>query len=105
VAKHGALSLTLNEAASIACLERHYFSNKFTELVGESFKEWRCRYRIAWAVQAIAGGRSSITDVMQRAGYSSRRAFERAVKRLTGATPGCIRRESEGADRRVLSES
>jgi len=100
VANHDALNLTLEEAARIACLERHYFSNKFTERVGQSFREWRSRYRIAWAVQAIATGEHSIAEVIYRAGYKDRRTFERTVKRLTGVTPGCLQRYAR-AERHV----
>lgn len=48
--------------------------------------------RICWAVNAIEEGRYSIDEVMHLAGYRDRRAFERAIKQLTGATPGWIRK-------------
>lgn len=91
VATNGALTLTLAKSARIACLEPHYFSATFRRHVGESFKQWRCRYRIAWIVREIARDRHSLQEICLRAGYRDRRAFERAVKRLTGSTPGRLR--------------
>jgi AraC-like DNA-binding protein len=92
IAKNTALTLTLTDAARITCLEPHYFSQVFREHVGQSFREWRVRYRIAWILLALDSGHQSLNDIVQASGYRDRRAFERAVKRLTGMTPGDLRR-------------
>lgn len=97
VAKHGALDLTLKQAAQIACLEPHYFSGKFHEYIGVSFKEWRSQHRISWAVQAICFGQSPLSEIVQCAGYRNRRAFEKSVKRYTGTTPGRLRERFRAA--------
>jgi transcriptional regulator GlxA family with amidase domain len=99
VAENGALRLTLEEAAKIACLEPHHFSKMFHKFVGESFKEWRRRLRISRAVLLIERGTYSVDEVIRLSGYRDRRAFERAVKALTGVTPGRIRSGTEGAER------
>lgn len=91
VQEHGAFRMTLKQAARIACLEPHYFSATFREHVGKTFKEWRSRYRVIWAVQAIRLSQHSINEIVQRAGYRNRRALEKGVKRQTGMTPGRIR--------------
>lgn len=98
VAQHGALNLTLSQAAGVACLTPHHLSAAFHKHTGETFKKWRCRVRIFWAVSAIETGKHSIDEVMRLAGYRDRRAFERATKQLTGATPGCIRKHAVGPD-------
>lgn len=92
VEEHGALTLTLAQAAELACLTPHHFSAAFHKHTGETFKRWRRRIRICWAVSAIEAGQHSIGEVMHLAGYQDRRAFERAIKQLTGTTPGCIRK-------------
>jgi two-component system response regulator YesN len=92
IAKNTALTLTLKEAARITCLEPHYFSQVFRKHVGESFREWRSRYRISWAMLAMDHSPQNINDIIQASGYRNRRAFERAVKRITGMTPGRLRR-------------
>lgn len=98
VAQHGALSLTLLQAAELACLTPHHFSAAFHKHTGETFKRWRHRVRICWAVSTIEAGQHSISEVMLLAGYQDRRAFERAIKQFTGATPGCIRKGAIDAD-------
>jgi transcriptional regulator GlxA family with amidase domain len=98
VAQHGALTLTLPRAAELACLTPHHFSAAFHKHTGETFKTWRHRVRICWAVSAIEAGRHSINEVMHLAGYQDRRAFERAIKHLTGTTPGCILKTAAGID-------
>jgi transcriptional regulator GlxA family with amidase domain len=97
VAENGGLRLTLEEAAKIACLEPHHFSKIFHKFVGESFKGWRRRVRISWAVLLIERGTYSVDEVIRLSGYRDRRAFERAVKALTGVTPGRIRSGVDGA--------
>lgn len=103
VAENGGLRLTLEEAAKIACLEPHHFSKIFHKFVGESFKGWRRRIRISWAVLLIERGSYSVDEVIRLSGYRDRRAFERAVKTLTGVTPGRIRSGVDGAEMRRAS--
>lgn len=87
IAMNGALDLGSREAATIACLEPHYFSFVFHRHVGITFIEWRRRYRVAYALQAIANDLASIDEIARVAGYSSRRSLERAMKRVVGRTP------------------
>jgi AraC-like DNA-binding protein len=99
-----ALRLSLVRAAEITCLEPCHFSKTFLKHVNMNFSEWRRRYRMAWAVVTIASSTYTIDEVVQLSGYRDRRAFERAVKRITGKTPGCIRSDldnMEAAYRRV----
>ena len=97
VAEHGALNLTLECAAELACLSPHHFSTAFHKHAGVTFKRWRHQARMWWAVRAIETGRYSINEVIHLTGYRDRRAFERAVKRITGMTPGRIRRKADAS--------
>jgi two-component system, response regulator YesN len=92
IALHSALRLTLKEAAAIACLEPHYFSRAFHRHVGETFLEWRLRYRVAYAIDAIENGRVPINRIPELVGYHNRRSIERVVKRVTGVTPAVLQR-------------
>lgn len=96
IAENGTLTLTRDQAARIACLEPHHFSKVFNQHVGMKFQEWRRLHRIAWAVVALGEGKRSLVEVIRLSGYGDRRAFERAVKRLTGMTPGDIHRGTWG---------
>lgn len=91
IAQNTALQLTLAEAARITCLEPHYFSQIFHEYVGESFRGWRFRYRISWALLAMNSDHHTLNEIIQASGYQNRRGFERAVKRVTGMTLGSLR--------------
>lgn len=92
IAVRGALSLTLDEAARVACLDPCHFSKVFHAHVGVSFKQWRRSARISSAIMALQEGSHSLADIARLSGYQDRRAFERAVKRLTGQTPARIYR-------------
>lgn len=98
IAEHGALSLTLKDAAGIACMEPSYFSKHFRKHVGIGFKEWRRRLRVSWAVAALERGIAPLPEIIRLSGYRNRRAFERAVKRITGMTPTSLRRLSAEID-------
>lgn len=90
MADHGreALALTLRQAADIAGLEPHYLSALFRDCVGESFRDWRRRVRTMQALQFIQGGSQSIDEAAVAVGYGGRRSLERAVKIMTGKSPG-----------------
>lgn len=95
------MSLTLGEAARIACLDPCHFSKVFRKHVGIGFRDWRRRVRISWAIAALESGMHSLADVIRLSGYRDRRAFERAVKRLTGATPAHIYQSREDSEPRI----
>lgn len=94
VAAHGALQLTLKDAAEIACLEPHYLSRAFRRRVGQTFLEWTREYRLNWAIRAIKSGQYSIGEVSRMVGYRDRRSLERAVRAYTGDTPGMLQKKS-----------
>lgn len=105
VATRGALSLTLADAARIACLDPCHFSKVFHNHVGVSFKQWRRTARICWAIMALEEGAHSLADIARLSGYQDRRAFERAVKSVTGRTPARIyrRRKDPGPRPRLVA--
>ena len=86
VAANGALKLTLQQAAEIAALEPHYFSAVFHQHVGQSFLEWRRKYRVEVAVHLINEEVFSIGYIATLVGYRDRRSLERAIAALTGKT-------------------
>lgn len=66
VASNGALKLTLEQAAEIAALEAHYFSVAFHRHVGQSFLEWRRKYRAEVAVHLIRSGGRHGAEITRR---------------------------------------
>jgi AraC-like DNA-binding protein len=99
VTRHGGVTLTMREAAAIAHCEYRYFSRLFRRHFGQSFRQWRYTMRMARSVQALSSGHS-VSDTLTQAGYRDRRAFERALIRFTGVTPGQLRENSPVAKNR-----
>jgi len=54
---------------------------------GQTFDEWRSRFRFLHAIRLLADGRKG-TDVATSCGYRSQSAFVAAFKRFAGVTPG-----------------
>jgi len=79
--------ISLDAAASIACMERTSFSRFFSSKVGVSFTQWLTRTRIAEARDLMKRSNNSLSDIACAVGFSDLRAFERAFKKLTDLTP------------------
>jgi len=86
--------LSLQKAASIAGMERKYFSTFFHRKVGVCFRHWLMWVRIRKAIRLIESEDSSITEVALAHGFTDLRTFERAFKRCTGLTPFQFRKRS-----------
>lgn len=79
--------ISLATAASVACLERKYFSTYFHTRVGVTFKSWLRALRISAAKTLMESNEHSITEVAHLVGFSDLVTFERAFKKQTGITP------------------
>jgi AraC-like DNA-binding protein len=91
--------LTAEEAARVANLSPNYFSTYFRQRVGQSFTRWAHGVRVACAIEMLRASDLGIAEVAYRVGFRDLRTFERAFKRVTGATPRAFR---YGVRRRVL---
>jgi AraC-like DNA-binding protein/mannose-6-phosphate isomerase-like protein (cupin superfamily) len=83
---------TVATLAKRASLSRSAFAAKFSSVVGESPLEYLTRWRMSLATGWLKEPDSTLADVAQRAGYESEVAFHRAYKRVTGLTPGSVKR-------------
>lgn len=88
-------SISLADAASVAGLERKYFSAFFHRRVGIPFSHWITLLRLARAIELIQREDNTLGIVAAKAGFTDRRSFERAFKRYLRLTP----REFRGAVR------
>ena len=79
--------ISLEKAASVAALERSYFSTYFHTRVGISFTKWLCQARVKKAMGLMKANDFSITDVAYEVGFGSLGTFERAFKQYTRRTP------------------
>jgi len=83
---------TLDKLARAAAMSRSHFAERFRALVGESPMIYLARWRMIKARELLQQTRRSIPDVSEAVGYRSEFAFSKAFKKITGDTPGSVRR-------------
>lgn len=95
VALHYGDPIPLGVAASVARMERTYFSRFFREKVGIGFHGWLARIRITEAKRTLATSDDSITSVAFAVGFRDLGTFERNFKIWTGLTPLAFKQSRE----------
>jgi transcriptional regulator GlxA family with amidase domain len=83
---------TLTSLADAAAMSRSQFAERFRTLVGEPPIVYLARWRMMRARELLAETRRPIADISEAVGYRSECAFSKAFKKITGETPGAIRR-------------
>jgi AraC-like DNA-binding protein len=83
---------TVAALASEVAMSRSAFAARFAELVGETPMGYLARWRIHVATASLREEGATIGELAARLGYRSEAAFSRAFKRLTGVSPGAVRR-------------
>jgi len=78
--------------AAVAGMSRSAFAVRFKELVGETPLDYLTRWRVYQAARLLREGDKKLIDVAHSIGYDSDGAFNKAFKRIMGATPGDYRR-------------
>jgi len=84
--------LSLSDAASLACLEEHYFSVYFHSRVGISFSEWQRQVRVERAKALLAFTNSSVSEIANDVGYSDLTSFGRLFRRTCGMSASQYRK-------------
>jgi transcriptional regulator GlxA family with amidase domain len=74
-------------------LSRSAFASKFHRLVGQTPLHYLSMWRMQLARQLLAAGELSTDEIATNVGFESLAAFAKAFKRMTGKTPGTVRRE------------
>lgn len=83
---------TVASLAAEVAMSRSAFAARFTELVGEPAMHYVTRWRMQVARAALREEGAAIGELAGRLGYQSEAAFSRAFKRVTGVSPGAVRR-------------
>lgn len=90
---------TVAELAAEVAMSRSALAARFTELVGEPPMHYVARWRMLIAQTLLKEERDvTLAELALRLGYQSEAAFSRAFKRLTGVSPGTLRRDAAAAD-------
>lgn len=87
---------TLARLARLSGQSRSVFAQRFSALLGEGPAHYISRWRMQLASEWLRGKGMSIAEVAVRLGYESEASFSRAFKRVTGTSPGVVRRERIG---------
>lgn len=87
----------LADLAQRAGQSRTAFSARFSALLGESPIAYLTAWRMKLAERMLVTQRTSVDDIAERLGYDTPAAFRRAFKRVTGKTPGEVRRSATAA--------
>ena len=84
---------TLPALAAESGLSRSALAERFQRLVGCAPMSYLAELRLRQGTEMLGRGGQSIAQVAEACGYASESSFSRAFKRLTGRTPGQVRRE------------
>ncbi len=85
---------TLASLASEVAMSRSAFAARFTTLVGVPAMRYLARWRVHVATTLLHEDGPGVADLAGRLGYRSEAAFSRAFKRVSGDSPGAVRRRS-----------
>jgi AraC-like DNA-binding protein len=86
--------VTLEKAASEACLSPFHFNRLFTHAFGETPHEFVTRIRLDEAKKLLLAENHSVTDICMDIGYESLGSFSMRFRSLTGLSPAAFRREA-----------
>jgi AraC-like DNA-binding protein len=89
--------VTLEDAASEACLSPFHFNRLFARAFGETPHEFLTRRRIEEAKKLLLAENQSVTDICFDVGYESLGSFSVRFRSLTGLSPAAFRREARAA--------
>jgi len=92
--RHPERSVSVNFVAAEAGMSRSAYAARFAELVGEPPMRYATRWRMNMTMAWLREEESSVSEVAYRLNYRSDAAFSRAVKRVTGVSPGAVRRRA-----------
>ena len=75
-----------------AAMGRSAFARRFQELTGSTPMQYLAAWRMQEARGLLQAGEMSVAEIAERVGYESEPAFRKAFRKITGSTPGAIRR-------------
>ena len=85
-------SWSVESLATAIGMSRSAFSARFTELVGEPVMHYVTQWKMHAAAQSLRNEGTRLGELASQFGYSTEAAFSRAFKRVTGVSPGSVRR-------------
>lgn len=87
-------TLSLDELSQVACLSHFHFARQFKIETGKTPHEYVLRARVEKAVKLTRLGAAPLSMIALACGFSSQAHMTRAVKAMTGSTPGQHQRDA-----------
>jgi AraC family transcriptional regulator, activator of mtrCDE len=85
----------LESLAERAALSRSTFAERFQRVLGSSPAHYLAELRMQEASARLRSSHASVAQIAEQLGYATEAAFRRAFRRITGRTPGDVRRDAE----------
>lgn len=82
---------TMQCMASLACMSRSAFAERFAQLMKMPPMQYVTQWRVSVAERLLRDRQLSVASIADQLGYSSEAAFRRLFKRVSGICPGRIR--------------
>jgi AraC-like DNA-binding protein/mannose-6-phosphate isomerase-like protein (cupin superfamily) len=87
IERHFREPLTLADAAAVAHLSPHWFSEQFRAVTGETFQGFLKRRRLGFAHALLESTDLTVTEVCHAAGFNDTSYFARAYRTAYGSPP------------------
>ncbi|MFZ1946616.1 MAG: response regulator [bacterium] len=84
-------NVSLQDAASLACLSPKYLSRAFGRTTGIGFNEYKAKVKARRAADLLTKTGYNIDEISARLGYGNPESFARAFKKATGLAPSAYR--------------
>lgn len=78
---------TLKETAKVANLNPNYFSQRFREITGKTYKSYLTNLKISYAEKLLLSNQFSITEICFASGFSSLSNFMKVFHKKKGMSP------------------
>lgn len=86
--------LSLSEVANVANMSPSHFKVLFKQSVGVPVHQYVIRSRVECAIELLIVGKLGLREVALQAGFSDQSHMARCMRRLTGMTPGALKRNA-----------
>ena len=86
---------TMQSMASLACMSRSAFAERFVQLMKMPPMQYVTQWRVSVAERLLRDRQLSVAAIAEQLGYSSEAAFRRLFKRVSGLCPGSIRSNTD----------
>lgn len=82
---------TVESIAEAAGMSRSSFAARFKQLLGETPMQYITGWRMQKSLELLVRGEAKLAEIGLQVGYETDAAFNKAFKRVVGATPGQYR--------------